>query len=126
MRMRELIYMVAEAKKVTFAETSLTTSDIIFIKEDQYAILYLKQSKTNTEHIKIQIILATIGKRIYSIAALQRLFKVNLCSPNTPPFGPYFAIFSRQYIVKISKQCIWVVNLLESNYFSYNFRIKAV
>ncbi len=44
MRKGELRYTAAEAKKVMFAETSLTRSDISFADGDQYAILRLKQS----------------------------------------------------------------------------------
>ncbi len=39
MRMGELTYTAAEAKKATFAETDLTRSDISFAEGDQYAIL---------------------------------------------------------------------------------------
>lgn len=39
MRMGELIYIAAEAKKAMFAETDLTRSDISFAEGDQYAIL---------------------------------------------------------------------------------------
>ena len=42
MRMGELTYTAAEAKKATFAETGLTRSDISFAEGDQYAILRLK------------------------------------------------------------------------------------
>lgn len=42
MRMDELTYTVVWARKATFAETSLTRSDISFAKGDQYAILRLK------------------------------------------------------------------------------------
>lgn len=50
MRMEELTYTAAEAKKATLSETGLTRSDISFVEGDQYAILRLKQSKTDTEH----------------------------------------------------------------------------
>lgn len=42
MRMGKLIYTIAEVKKATFAEISLTRSDISFAECDQYAILRLK------------------------------------------------------------------------------------
>lgn len=48
--MEELTYTAAEAKKATLSETGLTRSDISFVEGDQYAILRLKQSKTDTEH----------------------------------------------------------------------------
>ncbi len=55
MRIGELIYTTAEAKKATFAETSLTKSDISFAESDQYAILRLKRSQTDTEHTECRL-----------------------------------------------------------------------
>ncbi len=42
MRLREITYMTAEAKKSTFAETKLTGSDTSFVEGDQYVTLRLK------------------------------------------------------------------------------------
>ena len=50
MRMEKLIYIATEIKKATFVDIGLTLSDILFVKEDQYAILYFKRNNTNTEH----------------------------------------------------------------------------
>ena len=50
MRLGEITYTVAEAKKSTFAETKVTTWDISFAEGDQYATLWLKRSKTDVEH----------------------------------------------------------------------------
>ena len=55
MRIGELIYTTAEAKKATFAETGLTKSDISFAESDQYAILHLKRSQTDTEHTECRL-----------------------------------------------------------------------
>ncbi len=74
MRMRELTYIAAEAKKATIAQTGLTRSDISFPEGDQYAILRLKQSKTDTEHTGVQIILAATGEPTCPVAVLRRLF----------------------------------------------------
>ncbi len=74
MRMGELTYTEAEAKKATFAGTSLTKSDISFTEGDQYAILRLKQSKTDTEHNVVQIILVATGEPTWPVAALRKLF----------------------------------------------------
>lgn len=51
MKIGKLTYIVAKAKKAMFIEISLTKSDISFVKSDQYTILFLKWSKTNTEYI---------------------------------------------------------------------------
>lgn len=42
MKIGELTYTATEAKKATFADTSLTRSDNIFVEDDQYTILCLK------------------------------------------------------------------------------------
>ena len=74
MRMGKLSYTAAEAKKATFAETGLTRSDISFAEGDQYAILRLKRSKTDTDHTGVQFMLAATGERKCPIAALKKLF----------------------------------------------------
>lgn len=86
MRMGELTYTVAEAKKATFAETGLTRSDISLAKGDQYAILRLKRSKTDTEHTGMQIILAATGERTCPVVALRRLFIQDPRPANAPLF----------------------------------------
>lgn len=53
MRIGELTYTAADAKKVIFAQTSLTRSDISFVKGNPYAILHFKQSKTNRKYIRM-------------------------------------------------------------------------
>lgn len=50
MRMKKLIYIATEIKKATFVDMGLTLSDILFVKEDQYAILHFKRNNTNTEY----------------------------------------------------------------------------
>lgn len=61
MKIGELTYTVAKAKKATFAEINLTRSDISFTQNNQYAILRLKKSKTDKKHIGVQIILIVLG-----------------------------------------------------------------
>lgn len=55
MRIGELIYTAAEAKKATFAETGLTRSDIFFAEGNQYATLRLSKVKPtrNTPEYKL-------------------------------------------------------------------------
>ncbi len=103
MRMGELTYTAAEAKKATFAETGLTRLDVLFAEGDQYAILRLKQSKTNTEHTGVQIILAATGEPTCPVAALRRLFIQDLRPLNAPFFRLQSSAFSRQAVVNILK-----------------------
>ena len=125
MRMGELTYTAAEAKKVTFAQTSLTRSDISFAEEDQYAILCLKRSITNTEHTGLQIILAATGERTCPVAALRQLFIQDPRPANAPLFRLQSAAFTRQGVVNILKQRIAAAGFPESNYSGYSFRKGA-
>ena len=104
MTMVELTYTAAEAKNATFAETGLTRSDISFAEGDQYAILRLKRSKTDTEHTGVQIILAATGEPTCRLAALRRLFIQDQRPPNAPLFRLQSSAFSRQAVVNILKQ----------------------
>ena len=105
-RMRELTYPAAEAKTATFAKTGLTRSDISFAEEDKYAILQLKQSKTDKEHTGVQIMLAAMGESTCPVAALKKLFIQDSRSSNDPLFRLQSSAFSRQAVVNILKQCI--------------------
>ncbi len=87
MRMRELTYTAAEAKKATFAETSLTRLDISFAERDQYAILRLKRSKTDTEHTRVQIILSATDERTCPVAVLQAYSYKTHAQPTLPSSG---------------------------------------
>ncbi len=125
MRMGELTYTATEAKKATFAETGLTRSDISFAEGDQYAILRLKQSKTDTEYTGVQIILAATGEPTCPVAILRRLFIQDLRPPNAPLFTLQSSAFSHQAVVNILKQRIAAVGLPEANYSGHSVRKRA-
>ncbi len=122
MRMGKLTYTTVEAKKATFAETGLTRSDISFAEEDQYAILRLKRSKTDTEHTGVQIILASTSEPTCPVAALRRLFIQDPCPLNAPLFRLQSSAFSRQAVANILKQRIAEASLPEANYSGHSFR----
>lgn len=86
MRMQKLTYTVEKAKMATFVETGLTRSDISFVEGDQYAILLLKQNKTDIKHTEVQIILAATRERTCPITTLRKLFTQNPRPPNAPLF----------------------------------------
>ncbi len=125
MRMEELTYTAAEAKKAMFAETSLTKSDIFFAEGDQYAILRLKPSKTDTEHTGVQIILAATGEHTCPVAALKKLFIQDPRPANASFFRLQSAAFSLQRVVNILKQRIAAAGFSESNYSGQSFRKGA-
>ncbi len=112
MKMRELTYQAAEAKTATFAETGLTRSDISFAEGDQYAILRLKQRKTDEEHNGVQIMLAAMGESTCPVAALKKLFIQDSRSSNAPLFRLQSSAFSCQAVVNILKQRIKATGLL--------------
>ncbi len=122
MKMGELIYTAAKAKKATFAKTGLTRLDISFAEGDQYAILRLKRSKTDTKYTGVKIILAATGERTCPLAALRKLFIQDSRPVNAPLFRLQSAAFSRQGVVNILKQRIAAEGFSESNYFGHSFR----
>ena len=81
-RIEESIYTSAEAKKATFSKTGLIRSNISFAGGDQYVILRLKRSKTNTEHTGVQIILAATNNRTCFITSLRKQCTKNPRLPN--------------------------------------------
>ncbi len=125
MRMGELTYTAAETKQATFAETGLTKSDISFAEGDQYAILRLKRSKTDTENTGAQIILAATSEPTCPVAVLRRLFIQDPRSPNAPLFRLQSSAFPRQAVVNILKQRIAGAGLPEANYSGHSFRKGA-
>ena len=68
------MYMGTKFKKTLFLSTKVTRSNISFAKGNQYPVVRLKQSKTNTEHTGIQIIFTTTGEKTYLVAALKRFY----------------------------------------------------
>ena len=93
-RIEELIYTAAEAKKAMFIDKDVIWSNILVVEGDLYAILCLKKSKINTEHTGMQIILCIMGKRIYSVAALRKLFIQDPQLANAPLFRLQSLAFS--------------------------------
>ena len=88
MRMGELAYTAAEAKKATFSETCFTRFDISFEAGDHYATLRLKRTKTDIEHPGVQIILAATVELTCPVAAFRTLF---IQDPRTP-IAPLFRL----------------------------------
>lgn len=73
-KLGELTYIVADRKKDMFIEISLTNSNILFIKGDQYTILRFKYRKSNTKYTGAQIIKAAMKKCICLVVTLTQLF----------------------------------------------------
>jgi len=57
-----------------FINTKLTRSDITFDEDLEYAILHLKQSKTNYNHKGVEIVLAATYDQTCLVTALHQLF----------------------------------------------------
>jgi hypothetical protein len=77
--MGEFTYTIKEAADpTTFIATKLMRSDVHFMEDYNYLILRLKQSKMDTKHEGVSIIVAATGNRAYPVAALCTLFWVDL------------------------------------------------
>lgn len=125
MRIGELTYTAAEVKKDTFTETDLTRSDISFSENDQYAILYMKQSKTNIKHTGVLIILTALGESTCAVAELRWLFIYDPPTANVLFFRLQSASFSHQGVINILKQRIAAAGLPKSNYLGHSFQKRV-
>lgn len=117
--------MGTKLKKASFSETKVTRSDVSFSKGNQYAMLRLKQSKTDTKHTGIQIILAATGEKTCPVAVLARLYTLDPQLANAPLFRLASGAFSRFSVVTALKKRISLVGLAQANYSSHNFRKVA-
>ena len=104
LRLGEIKYTSTDLKKASFSRTRVTRSDVSFAEGNQYAVLHLKQIKTDTEHTEVQIILAATGKRTCPVAALARLYTLNLQHPDASPFRLSSGAFSRNSMVSTLKK----------------------
>ena len=95
---------------------------IFHTEGDQYAILCLKQSKTDVEHTVVQIILAARGEPTCTVSALRRLF---VQDPRPGIFRLSSSAFSRQNVVSILKKQITKAGLAEEDFSGHSFRKGA-
>ena len=86
LQMGKLTYTSTESQAQTFVDTKLTRSDIIFSERDQHVILWLKRSKTNINHIGIEIILVSIYDKTCPVTELYTRFIRDLQPRTTPLF----------------------------------------
>ncbi len=88
-------------------------------------MLRLKQSKIDTEHTEVQIILAATGKKTCPVAALERLYTLNPQYPDALLFRLTSGAFSRNSMVSTLKKRISRLGLSQSDYSGYSFRKGA-
>lgn len=101
--------------------TRIIRSNILFSKGNQYALLFLKQSKTNIEHTGVQIILAATGEKTYPVAALARFYILDLQLTNASLFRLSFGAFSHFNIITVLKKRIFLIGLDQINDFDHSF-----
>jgi hypothetical protein len=102
LRLEEITYTIAEAKKPSFARTKVTREDVSFAEFDQYATIRLKRSKTDTDHSGVQIILIATNEDTCPILALRHLFRIDFQPPSAPLFrlGTFFSRFTVIFILR--------------------------
>lgn len=125
LRLGEITYTATEAKKASFKDKKVTRSDISFSEGDQYAILRLKRSKTDTEHTGVQIVLAATGEKTCPVNALRRLFIQDPRPADAPLFRFSSSAFSRQNVVAILKKRIASIGLSDTSFSGHSFRKGA-
>jgi len=119
----EFIYKAKDLRnKRAFQNISLLQSDIIFNNLDKHIILLLKQSKTNYNHVRVNIIIAAIGTLTYPIQALQRLFKEDSQPINSPLFQLSSGPLSYQKFVSTVHQWLQESGIADlEEYSGYSF-----
>lgn len=78
LRLGEVTWPAAEARKVLFDEMQLTRSDISLVESDENATLRLKRNKIDVEHTGIYILLATTEAETYLAPARRILLSRGL------------------------------------------------
>lgn len=117
--------MKANAKKISFEKTKLTRSDVFFAEENQYATLSLKQSKTDTEHTRVQIIFTATNDATCPISALGNLFALDLRPPNVPLFRLLSNMFLCHNVITILRKKLNAIGLLKVEYSRHSFWKEA-
>lgn len=119
--LEEITYTSTECKKAFFSKTKVRRSDVSFVEGNQYAVLWLKQSKTDTEHTGIQIILAATGEKTYSVATLAHLYTLDPQPPAAPLLHLSSGAFSCFSIVSALEKLILLAGLAQSDYSGHSF-----
>lgn len=121
LRLSEITYTENELKKASFLDTTITRSDLSFSEENQYEMLRVKQSKTDTRHTGVRIILAATDEKTYPVAALIYLYIQDPQLVNTPLLCLSSSAFSRFSVVMALKKYISLTSLAKSDYSGHNF-----
>lgn len=99
MRLGELTYIATEKANPSFKDLYFTRSDITFSEQNQYAMLRLKRSKTDTNHTGVLIRLAATKDFTCPVTALHSLFTHDPQPPHAPVFAFNNLSFLRQHVV---------------------------
>jgi len=101
----EFTYEVKDLRnKRSFKNTSLLRSDITFSNLDEYVIVSLKRSKTNYDHVRVDIIIAATATLTYPVRALRRLFEEDPQPMDSPFFRLSIRLLSYQKFVAVTRQ----------------------
>ena len=125
LRLGEITYTGTELKKASFSVTRVTRSDISFSEVNQYAVPRLKQSKTDTEHTGVQLVLAATGEKTCPVAALACLYTLDPQPANAPLFRLSSGAFSRFSVVTALKKRLSLAGLEQADYSGHSFRKGA-
>ncbi len=125
LRLGEITYTGTELETASFSTTRVTRSDISFSKGNQYAVLCLKQSKTDTKHTGVEIILVSTREKTCPVVALARLYTLDAQPANAPLFRLSSGAFSRFSMVTALKKRLSLAGLEQANYSGHSFRKGA-
>ncbi len=122
MQFWEITYTKQKKQFFSFKNLYLIHSDITFSKSDQYAILHLKQSKININHIRVHIILAATNFLCCLVEDLYRLFTYDPQSLSALWFVYNNTSFISHYTIEQLRQRFAMANISFAEYSSHSFR----
>lgn len=125
LRLGEITYSPSDLKRPSFTNLKVTQSDVRFPENDQYAVLRLKRSKTETKYTGVQIILSATGEPTCPVAALRRLFDNVKRPASAPLFMLSNAAFSRVSVISTLTSRLAQAGISETGFSGHSFRKGA-
>ena len=112
--------------KRVFTNTSLLRSDITFSDLDEHVTVSLKRSKTDYDHVGVDIIIAATGTSTCPVQALRRLFEEDPQPRNSPLFRFSSGALSYRKFVGAVRSRLQKNGIPDSdNYSGHSFRRGA-
>lgn len=90
----------------------MTKSNVLFFKENKYIVLCPKQSRTNSKHTGAQIVFLAMDEKIYPVATIYYLNRLDFYPTNISLFCLLSAAFLYFSIVIALKKRLLFINVV--------------